>query len=110
NLASDRTVIAVLQGAGDHGAEDRLEADLHLLRQRSNLLRDVIDADRAGAGEGAENQQVDLARGHLDRVCRCEWRVEHGEAPEARGPRAPTAWQPVIADEWHEGEQRGGEH
>ena len=48
HLLGDRLLVAVFEVAGDHRAEDRVEAGLQLGGKRSDVLRDVIDADDVG--------------------------------------------------------------
>ena len=58
DLARDTDPVAVFQAAADHRAEDGIEAGLELAGQRSDVLRDIIDADHRRACKQAENGKV----------------------------------------------------
>ena len=69
------------------GAEDRIEAGLQLLRQRGDLLRDIIDADIAGAKNRPRMAMSSRREPHSIASARGERDV----APRDRHQRAPDA-------------------
>ena len=61
-------LVALGELLGDDRGEDRIEAGLQLLRQRGDLLRDIIDPDPIRRDEQAEDGDVEPARAPFDRV------------------------------------------
>ena len=88
------------------GREDRIEAGLQLLRQRGDLLRDIIDADPVRRDEQAEDGDVEPARAPFDRVGGGERHVAPRHRHQRRRMGPPAARHAVAAEQPPE---RGGE-
>ena len=86
----DGGVVLLLQLAGDHRPEDRLEAGLELLRQAGDLLGDVVDADRGRRGEQAEDEDVEPPGAPFDRVGGGERQAAHRQPGHARRMRGAS--------------------
>ena len=88
--------VAVGQLLRDHRGEDRIEAGLQLLRQRHDLLGDIVDPDHRRAEEQAEHGDIDPARSPLDRVRGRQRHVAPRHPPQGRGVGAPIVGHAIA--------------
>ena len=83
--------IARRQIAGEHGAEDRIEAGLQPLRQRGDLLRHKIDAHNLRRGKTAQDEDIEPARAPFGDIGAGQWHIGFHQSPDAPDIQPPTA-------------------
>ena len=97
DMGRDLGQVAGGQIGGQHRGENRVEARFQPLRQRGDLLRDIIDADDFRAGKAAEDEDIEPPRPPFGDVRPGQREIAADERFQRRRIGVPAPDQPEAA-------------
>ena len=107
HLLGDRRLVAFGELLGDDRREDRIEAGLQLLRQRGDLLGDIIDADIAGETNRPRMAMSSRREPHSIASAAASGMLRRATASSAAGFGRQPRGQAVASTERPERRRRG---